>query len=169
MSSTDLVRVSTLVQVDPDTAFAVFTEEVDAWWKSGPRYRVDPARKSTMRFEPGIGGRLLEVYDDDAGDAFEHGRIQVWKPGDRLVFGMSGRHHEAPDATEVEVRFEPEGAGTRVTIEHRGWDAIPADHPVRHGLAGPAFDALMGSWWADLLVSLGARAGRDRAAGGGSR
>jgi hypothetical protein len=27
--------------------------------------------------------------------------------------------------TEVEVRFEPIYGGTRVVLEHRGWDALP--------------------------------------------
>jgi hypothetical protein len=27
--------------------------------------------------------------------------------------------------TEVEVRFSPEGPGSRVELEHRGWDRIP--------------------------------------------
>jgi uncharacterized protein YndB with AHSA1/START domain len=26
--------------------------------------------------------------------------------------------------TEIEVRFQPEGDGTRVDLEHRGWDAF---------------------------------------------
>ena len=30
------VRVTIHVDVDPDTAFAVFTEEIDAWYHRGP-------------------------------------------------------------------------------------------------------------------------------------
>ena len=56
--------------------------------------------------------------------------------------------------TEVEVRFAAEGAGTRVTIEHRGWDQVPAEQRTRRGLIGPAFAAMVGLWWADLLVPL---------------
>ena len=54
--------------------------------------------------------------------------------------------------------FVAEGAGTRVTIEHRGWDRVPAGHRARHGLVGPAFAALVGLWWGDLLAALRARA-----------
>ncbi|MGH8982703.1 MAG: hypothetical protein ACRDY6_02365, partial [Acidimicrobiia bacterium] len=32
-----------------------------------------------------------------------------------------------PDLTEVEVRFEVAGEGTRVTLEHRGLDLLPAE------------------------------------------
>ena len=153
------VTVTTVVAVDPATAFEVFTEEIDAWWKTGPRYRVDAQRRSTMRFS---GDALLEVYDDSGDDAFRHGRVLVWKPADRLVFEMSGRDFRPGEATEVEVRFEPVAQGTRVTVEHRGWDRLPADSPVWHGLSGPAFTNMMGVWWGDLLVALRRRAGDAR-------
>ena len=34
--------------------------------------------------------------------------------------------------TEVEVRFEPAERGTRVTLEHRGWDRVPLENASRH-------------------------------------
>lgn len=60
---TDRVVVTTVVAVDPETAFSVFTERVDAWWKHGPRFRTGVRGASSMRFEPGVGGRLLEIFD----------------------------------------------------------------------------------------------------------
>jgi hypothetical protein len=45
-----------------------------------------------------------------------------------------------------------------VTIEHRGWDRVPAKHPGRGGLMGVAFTGLLGNWWADLLTALRADA-----------
>jgi hypothetical protein len=61
LSSTDSVRVTTVVPVDPPAAFEVFTGQVDAWWKRGPRYRPGLLRLGVMRFEPpGVGGRLLD-------------------------------------------------------------------------------------------------------------
>lgn len=158
--SRDAVVVTTLVEVDPATAFSVFTEDVDAWWKQGPRYRVHADRRSTMRFEPRVGGRFLEEYEPDGGDAFEHGRVRVWDPPARLVFEMSGRDFRPDQTTEVEVVFEPvDGGATRVTVTHRGWEQFPEDHPVRHGLTGPAFENMMSIWWADLLVQVRLRAG----------
>ncbi len=159
MSDTDSVTVTTVVAVDPATAFEVFTDEIDAWWKTGPRYRVENKRKSSMRFTGGAGGRLLEEYDAAGGDAFEHGRVLVWEPADRLVFQMGGRDFKPGQSTEVEVRFEPIDEGTRVTVEHRGWDSLPKDSPIWHGLEGPAFISMMGVWWGDLLVALQTRAG----------
>jgi len=54
----------------------------------------------------------------------------------------------------VEVRFEPSGEGTMVTVRHSGWSSLPADHPARHGLVGPAFSRKIGLWWGGLMTSL---------------
>lgn len=116
-----------------------------------------------MRFEPGVGGRFLEVYEEAKSEPFEIGRILVWEPATRLVFDWRARSFRPGEKTVVEVRFEREGEGTRVTVEHRGWDAIPPEHPVRHGWTGEAFSSLMGLWWAELFLSLRQRA-VDRAA-----
>ena len=66
-SVTSEVQVST----DPETAFAAFTEELDLWWVRGPINHWAGGRMAAMHCEPGIGGRLLEIYDKDSGDALE--------------------------------------------------------------------------------------------------
>jgi uncharacterized protein YndB with AHSA1/START domain len=148
-SGTDSVVVTTVVAADAGTTFALFTEDVNLWWKQGPRFR---GVGGTLRFEPGEGGRL--VQRDTDGSEFEFGRISVWKPGDRLVFGWRNRNFADGELTEVEVQFEAVGSSTRVTVVHRGWDALRPDHPSRHGLEGSAFGAMMGVWWGDQALSL---------------
>lgn len=141
------VRVSTRVQVGPDVAFAAFTEHVDRWWRREPRFRfVD---QGTLRFVPGPGGRLVE---DGAGGERIVGEVRVWEPGNRLVLGWypAGPHD---DHTEVEVSFEPVGEETQVTVEHRGWQHVPAGHPARRGLTGTALVAMIANGWGDLLTS----------------
>jgi len=160
VESDDGIRVTSLIEVAPSEAFRMFTEEVDAWWLHGPRFRAGGERKSSMRFEPGLGGRLLEEYRDAEGGNFELGRITVWEPGRRLVFEMRGRDFGPGQWTEVEIVFSAEGAATRVSLEHRGWAQFAQDHPVRHGLRGSAFVDMMSVFWADLL-SAQARYARD--------
>jgi len=157
VSEREVVRVSTLAAVTPAVAFRAFTAEVDSWWRRGPRFRFDPSRTGVMQFEPRVGGRLLEVYDAASEDVFEVGRIRAWEPGRRLVFAWHSRGVAAEEGSEVEVTFEAEGAGTRVTVEHRGWERLPAEHPARHGLQGEAFVGMHTVWWGDQLVSLRAR------------
>ncbi len=169
MKDGDAVRVTTVVEVAPEAAFAVFTGELDAWWRGGPRFRWHPERKGRLVLEPGEGGRFLEVYPDDADEPFEVGRVRVWDPPRRLVFSFRARSFAPDESTEVEVRFEPEGDATRVSVEHRGWAALRSDHPARHGMDASAFGNMMGAWWADLLTAArrhaNARA-RARATGG---
>lgn len=159
MSATDSVVVSTVVAVDPDTAFEVFTAEIDVWWKRGIRYRANASE--SLRFESGAGGRLIAA--EASGETRELGRVLAWEPrAGRLVFEYRVRDLAPEETTEVEVRFEAVAEGTKVTLEHRGFDQLAADHPVRHGLAGQAFIAMFGTWWGDLMVSLRQHAGERR-------
>ena len=77
--------VSISVGVDPATAFTAFTafaEELDLRWVRRPINYFDAARAVGMRCEPGVGGRLLEVYNEATGEGRELGRITAWEsPG----------------------------------------------------------------------------------------
>jgi hypothetical protein len=95
------------VSVDPAQAFAAFTDEIDAWWVRGPINFFDAARAVGMKMEPGVDGRVLEVYD---GDALELGRITAWEPGAHLAYRSS------VDDSEIDVRFEAIEGGTRVRV-----------------------------------------------------
>lgn len=154
MIQPDRVTVSTQVDADPDTAFRIFTEDVDAWWQRGPANRFGGGREGRLCFEPGVGGRLIEVFDAAGRDVYEVGRVRVWESGARLVFEFRGVAFERGESTEVEVRFEAVAGGTRVTLEHRGFGALRSGHPARHGLEGPAFEGMLGLWWADRLLEL---------------
>ena len=56
--------------------------------------------------------------------------------------------------TEVHVRFEPVGDGTRVVVEHTGWDTIAQQHLARHGFPLDVFLQREAEWWQVLLRSL---------------
>jgi uncharacterized glyoxalase superfamily protein PhnB len=98
------------VAVEPMRAFAAFTEEIDSWWVRGPINFFDSGRAVAMRIEPGVGGRVLEVYDDAQNDALELGRITVCEPGAQLAY------RSLVDDTEVDVRFDAVEGGTRVSV-----------------------------------------------------
>jgi len=124
MSPTTVATVSVDVPVDPVTAFEIFTSRIDDWWRRGPHSWNNPERAVGMRFEPGAGGRWLEVWDERTGEGFEIGRIRVWEPGVRLVF--SHRTMRVPEPqTEVEVHFQAIEGGTRVVLRHFGWEKLP--------------------------------------------
>ena len=130
MRRPEVARVTTFVRLDPREAFEVFTSEIDSWWRRGPRYRI--GGEGTLRFEGGAGGRLVEAVPG-GGPEFEIGRVLAWEPGARLAFEWRARNFAPGEVTQVEVRFERAERGTSVVLEHRGWEAIAARHPVRPG------------------------------------
>lgn len=128
MTQTDAGRARSItseveVPVDPDTAFSAFVDELDLWWVRGPINHWAAGRVVAMRCEPGVGGRLLEVYDDAGGDALELAVVTAWEPGRRLAWRSS------LDDVDTEVRFEPVAAGTSVRVVAR----IPAGGRDRGG------------------------------------
>lgn len=146
----DRVCVSVTVDADPATAFTIFTEETDLWWRRGPRYRIAGRNPGVLKFEPGAGGRLIECFDSQE---FTTGTITCWEPPNLLEFEWRAVNFAPGESTQVQIRFEAVPTGTRVTILHTGWASLRPDHPVRHGQPVPAFIRTMGMWWGDLLTS----------------
>ncbi len=146
--------VTVTVPVDPATAFAIFTEETDLWWRRGPEFRVSGRRTGVLQFEGKPGGRLMEMFETESGTHVHvTGIITVRDPPHRLQLDWRGANFAAEERTEVEILFQPVGAKTQVTVHHRGWASLRPDHPVRHGLAAAAFIRMMGLWWGELLTS----------------
>lgn len=143
------------VSVDAEAAFRIFTEEIDLWWRRGPRYRNARGDSGIICLEPHVGGRVFESFTvNKIETVVEIGRIKVWQPAVHLLFDWRNSNFAPSESTEVEVLFEPTATGTRVTVMHRGWLLIRPDHPTRHGLASSEFIRMMGLWWGDMLTSL---------------
>lgn len=157
----DCAKVSVHVAVPVDAAFALFTDEIDLWWKQGPRYRIAGRRRGQLTFEAGARGRLFETFETAQGPrTFEVGRVTTWEPPRVIAFEWRGVNYAADEKTFVEIRFEDARGGTVVTVRHWGFAALRDDHPVRHGLTGAAFIRMVGLWWGDLAASLREQAAR---------
>jgi hypothetical protein len=154
---TSRVVVSIRVPCSPIQAFEVFTEEIGEWWAPSEFFRLTPRSPGVLAFEPpdpsGNGGRLIERLPN--GKTFEVGPVRAWTPGERLVVGWRHATFGPDHATEVEIRFEPVGRETRVTVEHRGWDSVAQEHVDRHGFPLQITNQRQGEQW---------RAGLDRLA-----
>ncbi|HEY2660793.1 MAG TPA: SRPBCC family protein [Caulobacteraceae bacterium] len=146
------IIVALRVPASPARAFEAFTQEIGLWWRPSPIFPFTPRSPGVMAFEPGRGGRLTETLA--GGKVFEIGRIRVWAPGERLVFGWRQATFTPDQDTEVEIRFEAVGEETRVTVEHRGWDSVPAEHVARHDFPDAIFLRRHGEWWQVLVASL---------------
>jgi uncharacterized protein YndB with AHSA1/START domain len=150
---TSKVFISLRVPADPARAFEVFTSEISLWWQPDPLFQVTPHGDGTLAFERGPGGGRL-ITRHASGETHEIGKINVWEPGKRLVFGWRHANFTPDQSTEVEVRFEPVGDQTRVSIEHRAWDTIPQRHAARHGFPEPVTLQRVADWWRTSLTRL---------------
>jgi uncharacterized protein YndB with AHSA1/START domain len=114
------IRKSIFVKRAPDAAFRIFTAQIGAWWPLGEGVSFGGERADQLVLETRTGGRFYERYKD--GEEYEVGRVLAFEPPTRVVFSWRAPTWSA--ATEVEVRFAPEADGTRVSLEHRGWEAL---------------------------------------------
>jgi uncharacterized protein YndB with AHSA1/START domain len=144
------VLVAVRVPCEPAEAFARFTTEIGQWWQPNGLFQFSEGRHGTLAFEAGEGGRLIETYDD--GTAFVIGVISTWAPPRRLVLSWRQASFPPELSTELHVTFEPTESGeTRVTVEHYGWDTVPADHAARHKFPLATFQLRFAEWWRRLL------------------
>jgi uncharacterized protein YndB with AHSA1/START domain len=151
------VIVSLRVKATPQVAFDVFTQEIGAWWRPSGLFQLTPRGDGELRFEPGEGGRLVTTLPN--GETFEIGRITAWAPSERLSFTWRQGTFAPEQITHVDVRFEPVGEETRVTVEHRGWDTIPQAHVARHNFPLAVFQMRQAEHWRVLLAALNERLG----------
>lgn len=156
MSSAILVALR--IKASPARVFEAFTSEVASWWKPNALFRFTPRSPGVLAFEPRLGGAFTETLAN--GKVFEIGRVTAWAPGEHLAFTWRQAAFAEGQETHVSVRFEPAGEETRVTVEHRGWDTVPADHVAKHSFPERVFLTRHGEYWRALLRELAARATR---------
>lgn len=115
------IRKAIRVERAPEVVFRVFTQEIGKWWplKEGFSFGGDKAKD--IFIEGRVGGRFFERFTD--GTEFEVGRITAFHPPHVVAFTWKAPDWEAE--TQVEVKFAADGTGTRVEVEHRGWEAGP--------------------------------------------
>jgi uncharacterized protein YndB with AHSA1/START domain len=121
MSTTEaLAAIQKTITVDAplETAFETFTKRMGDWWPGEP-HTVFEDRVAVVVDER-VGGRVFERAAD--GQEADWADVIAWEPPRRLVLRWRVNPERGP--TEVEVRFSPDGGGTRVDLEHRGWDQV---------------------------------------------
>lgn len=144
------VLVAIRVAAAPAAAFAAFTEGIGDWWQPNRLFEFSRGQSGRLAFEPGPTGRLVERYDD--GSVFTIGHIRHWDPPRGLIVSWRQDSFAPGQETELHVRFDAVAeCRTRVTVEHFGWDRIPAEHAARHGFPLAAFARRFGEWWQGML------------------
>jgi uncharacterized protein YndB with AHSA1/START domain len=109
---------SVLVNAPQHQAFEVFTTGMGRWWPKS--HKLTEAELDQQIIEPEQAGRWYQRNVD--GSECDVGKVATWDPPSRLVliWQLNAEWTFDPNLeTEVEVRFTPEGSGTRVDLEHR--------------------------------------------------
>lgn len=106
------------VALEPRAAFELFTSGIGEWWPYKTHF--NRGNVESLIFESRLGGELKEVCADGVVETY--GKVLAWEPPERVVIKWMVALWRGP-ATEVEVRFSPTLKGTRLDLEHRGFEA----------------------------------------------
>ncbi len=107
-----------LVPLDPDAAFELFTDRFGEWWPKDSHH-ISEADAAEVFLEPREGGRWYERAEDGSECDWGH-VLEIDRPNRILLaWQLTPEWKFDPDpakATEVEVTFDAEENGTRVTL-----------------------------------------------------
>jgi uncharacterized protein YndB with AHSA1/START domain len=107
------IKKSIWVGRPPEVSFKVFCQDMAEWWPGG-----FGGKDAKLYLEPATGGRFYEKRAD--GSEYEIGRVTAYQPPSIVAFTWRAPSWDV--TTQVEIRFSPEGEGTRVVLEHSGWE-----------------------------------------------
>jgi uncharacterized protein YndB with AHSA1/START domain len=121
------IRKSIKVNCSPETTFRVFCEEMSEWWTGGF------GGKDTKLFLEGkVGGRFYERRPD--GTEYQIGLVTAYQPPSLVAFTWRAPSWDVD--TQVEIRFAAEDAGTRIDLEHSGWERDAKTRDARNSYDG---------------------------------
>ena len=117
-ATTPPVRKTVNVRTSAERAFQVFTEGFDTWWPRSHSIGKSALQKAII--EAKLGGRCYQLSVD--GSECDWGRILVWEPERRIVFGAA----ETPPEGTADYAFEflvegRDGGGTVLRFVQSGF------------------------------------------------
>jgi uncharacterized protein YndB with AHSA1/START domain len=130
------IRKSITVNCPPEISFRAFCHEMSQWWPGG--FGGKDARPT---LEPRVGGRFYERRPD--GTEYEIGRVTAYQPPAMVAFTWRAPSWDVE--TEVSVRFTREGSGTRIELEHSGWEQDAKTRDARKNYDG-GWDFVLGHY-----------------------
>ena len=148
VASTDAIRKTIAVDAAPEVAFRVFTEQMGTWWPLATHTLLG-GRGEDVLVEPHVGGR---VYERAGSEEARWGEVLAWEPPTR--FAMTWEiTNDRGSATEVDVTFAPDGAGTRVELTHSGWERLRSDVEETRASYDPGWDFVLARYAASVSRS----------------
>ncbi len=124
-----------------EEAFRVFTTDAISWWPVESHSIHQTV--SEIVFEPRAGGDVYEV--GESGERGHWATVLEWDPPGRLVLAWNILNADS-EPTEVDVRFFSEGTGTRVELEHRGWERLAEAGAEKRESYDTGWDFVLGKY-----------------------
>jgi uncharacterized protein YndB with AHSA1/START domain len=137
----EVVRKSVTVDCAVEEAFRVFTAEATSWWPVGSHSLYGDTVKDVV-FEEREGGEVYELTE--SGEKGHWATVLAWEPPHRLV--LAWEVSPSVIGTQVEIRFLPEEARTRVELEHRGWEHVAAEAPAKRDDYAEGWGFVLGTY-----------------------
>ena len=133
-----IVRKSVVVDCSAEHAFETFTARLQDWW---PFQTHAPGGEPPAEavFEPQVGGRVYSMTA--SGQEHEWATVTAWEPPSRVA--VDWHVTAGKPSTELEVRFVPDGDGTRVELEHRGWERWGDEAAETHASYESGWDTVL--------------------------
>ncbi len=138
----EAVRKTVTVDCAVEEAFRVFTAGAQTWWPTGA-HSIHGENVREIVFEEREGGEVFEL--SSGGEKGHWATVVSWEPPNRLVLAWNILERD-PVGTELEVRFVPDGDGTRVELEHRGWDALADGAAEKRDAYHTGWDRVLGCY-----------------------
>ncbi len=113
------IRIEVDLRVPPLRAWALLTERqhIAIWWGGH------------VELQARLGGTLVETWSDGGREVVTSGEVTRCDPPRALE--LTWADHDWPGATRVGFHLSGHGAGTRLVLDHSGWDAHPAGERQR--------------------------------------
>ena len=127
----EVVRKSVTVDCAVEEAFRVFTAEATSWWPVASHSLYGDTVKDVV-FEEREGGEVYELTE--GGEKGHWATVLAWEVSASVI------------GTEVEVQFLPEEDGTRVELEHRGWEHVAQDAPAKRDDYADGWDFVLSTY-----------------------
>ncbi len=110
---------SVTVRCSPARAFALFAEDFGRWWPlSRTHTGPDP---EDCALEPASADGCSNAQPMGA----KHRGARFWRTSRHIALPFHGLPNYRPGQEQlVEIRFTPEGPGTRVELTHSGWEKL---------------------------------------------
>jgi len=132
------IRKSIRVERSPEISFKVFCENMSEWWPGG-----FGGKDAKPFLEGRVGGRFYERLPD--GTEYQIGQVTEYQPPALVAFTWRAPSWDLH--TQVKVRFVREDTGTRVMLEHSGFEQ-DAKTRETHGNYDRGWDSVLGHYQA---------------------